>query len=126
MSFVICSVKDLNQRLEEASEIKINLEAETSAVGGQPSTLKTLMDFPISEPRGDDVAGVNSAAPPTLIESTVSKSDSKLEVKVSEPPDVVLDSKAEANSKEEECQPCREISSAADNSVDWAPCMFTI
>ncbi|XP_032439900.1 uncharacterized protein LOC116733228 [Xiphophorus hellerii] len=114
-------VKDLNQRLEEASEIKINLEAETSAVGGQPSTLKTLVDFPISEPRGDDVAGVNSAAPPTLIESTVSKSDSKLEVKVSEPPDVVLDSKAEANSKEEECQPCRETSSAADNSVAWAP-----
>ncbi|XP_043954204.1 uncharacterized protein LOC122820699 [Gambusia affinis] len=112
-------VKDLNQRLEEASQTKINLEAETSAVGGQTSALKTLVDFPISEPQGDDAAGVNSAAPPTLIESTVSTSESKLEVKVS--PDVVLDSKAEANSREEERQPCREISSAADNSVAWTP-----
>ncbi|XP_014883361.1 uncharacterized protein LOC106944688 isoform X1 [Poecilia latipinna] len=115
------SVKDLSQRLEEAGGIEIKIEAEPSAASGQPSALKTLVDFPISEPRGDEVAEANSAAPPTLIESAVSKSGSKLEEKVSEPPDVVLDSKTEANSTGEECQPCREISSAADNAVGCTP-----
>ncbi|XP_008433863.2 uncharacterized protein LOC103480617 [Poecilia reticulata] len=110
------SVKDLSQRLEEAGEIKINLEAKPSAASGQPPALKTLVDLPISE-----VAEANSAAPPTLIESAVSKSESKLEEELSGPPDVVLDSKTEANKTEEECQPCREISSAAEDAVGCTP-----
>ncbi|KAM4713855.1 uncharacterized protein FYW61_018977 [Anableps anableps] len=107
-------VKDLNQRLKETREIKINLEAETPGVSGQPSALKTPGHFPFSEPRNDDVADANSALPAAFVESMISNSKSTLEERLTEPPDVVLESKTETGSTPEERQPCKKISAAAD------------
>ncbi|MEQ2225564.1 hypothetical protein ILYODFUR_018795, partial [Ilyodon furcidens] len=105
-------VKDLNRRLKETSEIKINLEAATPEVSAEPPALKTGANIVLSEPH-NDVARATSAVPAAFIKSTMCTSESKPEDRAAEPPDVVLDSKAETASTTQECQPCEKISVVA-------------
>ncbi|KAK5618555.1 hypothetical protein CRENBAI_016477 [Crenichthys baileyi] len=106
-------VKDLNRRLKETSEIKINLEAATPEVSAELSALKTGANIVLSEPH-NNVAHATSAVPATFIKSTMCTSELKPEDRAAEPPDVVLDSKAETASTTQECQACEKISVVGD------------